>query len=65
MYRDVVARGSIRGQRWFHKDVGVDVLLCHELFVGMELAGHLEYMLPLVILCFSGFAEGNKGAIGA
>ncbi len=43
----------------------MDVLLRRELFLKMESAGNLEDMLLLVILCFGGFTEGNKGAIGA
>ncbi len=31
----------------------------------MELAGHLGDMLKAMILCFSGFIEGYKGAVGA
>jgi hypothetical protein len=41
------------------------VLLGRKLFVEVELAGHLEDMLPAMILCFSGFVEGKKGAVGA
>ncbi len=55
MYCEVVARGSLRGCKWFLEDAGVDVLFGSELFVKVELAGHLEDMLPLVVLCFSGF----------
>ncbi len=55
MNRDVVARGSLRGRKWFLEDVGVDVLLRSEFFVKVELAGHLEDVLPSVVLCFSGF----------
>jgi hypothetical protein len=42
----------------------VDDLFGSEFFVEAESAGHLEDVLPLVILCFRGFAEGNKGAVG-
>ncbi len=65
MYHDVVACGPLRGQRWFLEDVGVYVLLRHELFVKVELAGHLDDMLLAVVLRFSGFIEGHKGMVGA
>ncbi len=64
MYCDIVARGSLRGQRWFLEDVGMEVLLRRELFAKVELAEHLDYMLPMVILHFSGFIEGHIGAVG-
>jgi hypothetical protein len=41
------------------------ILLGRKLFVKVESAGHLEDMLPAMILCFSGFIEGYEGAVGA
>ncbi len=43
----------------------MDFLLCHEIFVEVELAQHLEDMLPAAVLRFSGLIEGHKGAVGA
>ncbi len=54
MYCEVVACGSLRGSKCFLEDAGVDILFGSEFFVKVELAGHLEDVLPLVVLCFSG-----------
>jgi hypothetical protein len=43
----------------------MDVLFGGELFVQVESAGHLEDMLPLVVLCFRSFKQCHKGTVGA
>ncbi len=46
-------------------DVGVYILFGGELFVEVELARHLEDVLSMVVLGFSGFIECHKGAVDA
>ncbi len=41
------------------------VLFGYEFFVAVELTGHLEDVLPSVVLCFRGFVKGHKSAVGA
>jgi hypothetical protein len=41
------------------------ILLGRKLFVAVESAGDLEDMLPAMVLYFSSFIEGYKGAVGA
>ncbi len=41
------------------------VLFGCEFFVKVESTRHLEDVLPVVVLHFSGFVEGHKGAVGA
>ncbi len=65
MYRDVVACGSLREQRWFLEDVGMHVLFGCEFLVAVESTRNLDDVLPLVVLCIRGFVEGHKSAVGA
>ncbi len=42
----------------------MDVLFGSELFVQVESTGHLEDVLPMVVLCFCGFKQCHKGTVG-
>ncbi len=64
MYRDVVFCFFLRGHVWLLLNVGMYILFCHEFFVEVESARHLEDKHPAVVLSFSGFIEGYKGALG-
>jgi hypothetical protein len=39
------------------------IFLCRELFIKLELAGHLKDMLPAVVLCLSSFTKCQKGEV--
>jgi hypothetical protein len=43
----------------------MDVLFGGEIFVQLESAGHLEDVLPLVVLRFHGFKQCHEGTEGA
>ncbi len=65
MHGEVVARGSLRVRNGFLGDVGMDVLFGGEFFVQVELNGHLEDVLPLMVLRFCGFKQCHEGTVGA
>ncbi len=43
----------------------MDVLFGGELFIQVESAGHLEDVLPLMVLRFRGFKQCHEGTVGA
>ncbi len=43
----------------------MDVLFGGEIFVQVESAGHLEDVLPSMVLRFCGFKQCHKGTVGA
>jgi hypothetical protein len=43
----------------------MNVLFSGEIFVQVELAGHLEDVLPPMVLRFRGFKQCHKGTVGA
>ncbi len=65
MHGEVIVCGSLRVRNGFLGDVGMDVLFGSELFVQVESAGHLEDMLPLMVLRFRGFKQCHEGTVGA
>ncbi len=65
MHGEVVACGSLRVRNGFLGDVGMDILFGGEIFVQVELAGHLEDVLPLMVLRFRGFKQCHEGTVGA
>jgi hypothetical protein len=65
LHGEVIARGSLRVRNGFLGDVGMDVLFGSEIFVQVELAGHLEDVLLSMVLRFRGFKQCHKGMLGA
>jgi hypothetical protein len=65
LHGEVLARGSLRVRDRFLDDVGMDIFFGGELFMQVESAGHLEDVLPLVVLRFRGFKQCHKGTVGA
>jgi hypothetical protein len=64
LHSKVVARGSLRVPVRFLEDVGMDVFFGIELFMQVESTGHLEDVLPLVVLRFRSFKQCHKGMVG-
>jgi hypothetical protein len=63
LHSEVVARGSLRVCDRFLEDVGMDVLFGVELFVQVESTGHLEDVLPSMILRFCCFKQYHEGTV--
>ncbi len=61
---EVVAHGSLRVHNGFLWDVDMDVLFDGELFIQVESTGHLEDVLPSVVLCFRSFKQCHEGTVG-